>query len=70
MEEEYKPKKELKYKRLKIAIVFAIINVVIFIFGIQKGVDLSALGTGLSLINAPIYAFILGDSFRPSNKTR
>jgi len=70
MEEVSRPNKEIKYKRLKVAIIFAIINIGLLIYGIEKGVDPSTLGTGLSLVNAPIYAFILGDSFRPSNKNR
>jgi hypothetical protein len=29
--------------------------------------DLSDLGTGLALLNAPLYAYIIGQSIRPSS---
>jgi len=30
--------------------------------------DLTALGTGLSLLNIPIISYVLGDTMRPSDK--
>ncbi len=56
-----------KSKRLRFSIAVIIANFAIGIFGIIKGADLSALGTFLALSNTPLYAYILGDSFRPSN---
>tara|TARA_R110000824_G_scaffold252912_2_gene441753 strand:+ start:985 stop:1221 length:237 start_codon:yes stop_codon:yes gene_type:complete len=56
-----------KSKRFRITIAVLVANFAIFMYGIFKGADLSALGTGLSLLNAPLYAYILGESYRPSN---
>jgi hypothetical protein len=42
-------------------------NFAIFILGVIKGADLTSLGTGLALVNTPLYAYIWGDSYRPSN---
>ena len=56
-----------KSKRLRFSIAVIVANFVIGIIGIIKGADLTALGTFLALCNTPLYAYILGDSFRPSN---
>jgi hypothetical protein len=56
-----------KSKRLRFSIAVIIANFIIGFFGIIKGADLTALGTFLALSNTPLYAYILGDSFRPSN---
>jgi len=53
-------------KRLRITIAGLIANFVIGAFGIYFNADLAALGTFLALANSPLYVYILGDSFRPS----
>jgi hypothetical protein len=55
-------------KRLRFSIAVIVANFAIGIFGIVKGADLSALGTFLALSNTPLYAYILGDTFRASTK--
>ena len=57
-----------KSKRFRLTIIVLAANFAIFMYGIYKGADLSALGTGLSLLNTPLYAYILGESYRPSTK--
>jgi hypothetical protein len=57
-----------KSKRLKFTIFAVIVNFILAIYGINKGVDLTALGTFLALVNTPLYAYILGESFRPSKQ--
>ena len=56
-------------KRLKSAWIVLGLNMGLFAFGIYQGVDLTNLGTGLALMNAPVLVYILGESFRPSLKT-
>jgi len=55
-------------KRLKSAWIVLGLNMGLFAFGIYKGVDLTSLGTGLAMMNAPVLVYILGESFRPSLK--
>jgi hypothetical protein len=57
-----------KSKRLRFSIAMIVLNFVIGIYGIHKGADLSALGSFLALANSPLYAYILGDSLRPSKE--
>ena len=59
-----------KSKRFRLTILVLAMNFAIFVCGIYKGADLSSLGTGLSLLNAPLYAYILGETYRPSNKKK
>jgi len=59
-----------KSKRLHITIYALIANFLIFGLGIFMGTDLAALGTGLALINAPLYGYIFGETIRPSNKLK
>ena len=58
-----------KQSRLKTTLLCLLINFITVWFGIHKGTDLTALGTCLALINVPLYAYIFGDTVRPSNKT-
>ena len=55
-----------KSKRFRLTILVLAMNFAIFTYGIYSDSDLSSLGTGLSLLNAPLYAYILGESYRPS----
>ena len=57
-----------KNKRFKVTIAALITNFLIFGLGIFMKTDLAALGTGLALINAPLYGYIFGETVRPSNK--
>ena len=43
-----------KSKRFRLTIIVLAANFAIFMYGIYKGADLSALGTGLSLLNTPL----------------
>jgi len=56
-----------KSKRFRLTILVLAMNFAIFTYGIYSDADLSSLGTGLSLLNAPLYAYILGESYRPSS---
>lgn len=52
--------------RTKLTVMCLLLNYVIVMFGIWKGADLSDLGTGLALLNSPLYVYVLGQSIRPS----
>ena len=56
-----------KSKRLRFTIAIIVVNFLIGIYGISQGADLTELGTFLALSNTPLYVYILGDSYRPSN---
>lgn len=56
-----------KSKRLRFSIWVIVANFAIGALGILKSADLTALGTFLALSNTPLYAYILGDTFRASN---
>jgi hypothetical protein len=53
-------------KRLKFSICVIVANFIIGIIGMFLGADLTALGVFLSLSNAPLYVYILGESLRPT----
>ena len=57
-------------KRLKSAWIVLGLNMGLFAFGIYKGIDLTNLGTGLALMNAPVLVYLLGETFRPSIKNK
>ena len=57
-----------KSKRLHLTIYTLIANFIIFGFGISMGTDLASLGTGLALLNAPLYGYLFGETIRPSGK--
>jgi len=56
-----------KSKRLRFSIWVIVANFIIGAYGLYIGADLQALGVFLALSNAPLYAYVLGDSFRPSD---
>jgi len=60
----------LKSKRLRLAIVAFLVNTVLFAVGMKHATDLSDLGMGLMLVNGPLYAYVLGESYRPSLNTK
>lgn len=51
--------------RLRFSIWVIVANFILGIIGMVLGADLTALGVFLGLANAPLYAYILGRSFRP-----
>jgi len=53
--------------RLRFSVWVIIANYVIGIIGMLIGTDLTALGVFLGLSNTPLYAYILGRSFRGSS---
>ena len=44
-------------------------NFWLFYTGIHAGTDFISLGTGLALVNAPLVAYIAGETIRPSGTT-
>jgi len=54
-------------KRLRFSVIVIIVNFIIGAFGIYHNTDLQALGMFLAMSNAPLYAYVLGDTYRPSN---
>jgi hypothetical protein len=52
--------------RLRFSIGVIIANFVLGIVGMLLGADLTALGVFLGLANAPLYAYVLGESFAPT----
>ena len=57
-------------KRLRFSVAVIIANFVMGVFGIYYGADLGDLGMFLALSNTPLYVYILGDTFRPSNNKK
>ncbi len=57
-------------KRLRFSVAVIIANFVMGVFGIYYVADLGDLGMFLALSNTPLYVYILGDTYRPSRKTR
>ena len=55
-----------KNKRLKLTLIALACNFILFGIGIFKGTDLTALGAGLAMLNAPIYGYLWGETSRPS----
>jgi len=52
--------------RLKFSIAVIVANFILGIIGMILGADLTALGVFLSLSNAPLYVYVLGESLRPT----
>jgi hypothetical protein len=52
--------------RLKFSICVIIANFLMGVIGILLGTDLTALGVFLAMANAPLYAYVLGQSFSPT----
>jgi len=57
-----------KSKRLSSSSIVLAANFAIFLYGIYKGADLQGLGTGLAMLNAPLYMYLWGETSRPSSK--
>jgi len=52
--------------RAKLTILCLATNYLIVVVGLFLKSDISDLGTGLALLNSPLYIYILGQSIRPS----
>jgi hypothetical protein len=55
-----------KKTRLKLTICSLIANFIIVVIGLLHEASITDLGTGLALLNAPLYAFLLAETIRPS----
>lgn len=55
-----------KSKRFKITLLALLANFLIMVLGMILKSDLVELGTGLVMINAPLYGYIWGETSRPS----
>jgi len=55
-----------KHKRLKVTSIGLTCNFILFGIGIFKSVDLTGLGAGLAMLNAPLYGYLWGETSRPS----
>jgi hypothetical protein len=55
-------------KRLWITLAAFAVDAYLFHLGIQKSVDLLSLGTGITILNAPIMAYLGVESWKPSKK--
>jgi len=53
-------------KRLKFSITIIAINFLFGVYGIHAKIDLTDLGTFLAMVNTPLYAYIFGETYRPS----
>lgn len=53
-------------KRLVFTVIVVFTNFVVFTVGLIYGADPMGVGSGLAMMNAPLYAWVLGESFRPS----
>lgn len=59
----------IKSTRFWFAIIAFFVNVGVFCFGIFNGIDPTSLGTGLALVNTPLYGYIFGRTVRPGLPT-
>jgi len=59
---------KFKSKRLNTSTIVLACNFLIFVYGISQGSDLQNLGTGLAMLNAPLYVYLWGETSRPSGK--
>lgn len=55
-----------KSKRLRVTLIALTCNFILFGLGIYMGADLTALGAGLAMLNAPLYGYLWGETSRPS----
>ncbi len=58
--------KKIQSKRLKMVLFCILLNVFICLYAISKSVDIEKLGMFIAFSNAPLYAYVAGESFRPS----
>jgi len=55
-----------KKSRAKLTICCLIANFTMVIIGLLHEANITDLGTGLALLNSPLYVYILAESLRPS----
>jgi hypothetical protein len=53
-------------KRNKAMKIVLLLNFATFWIGMFKGIDLTQLGVGLAAINTPVFAYMWGETNRPS----
>jgi len=58
--------KVTKSTRFWFAIIAFFVNSIVFCLGLYFTLDPIALGTGLALINTPVYGYIFGRTVRPA----
>jgi len=56
--------------RLRFSVWVIIANFILGVIGMALGADLTALGVFLAMSNAPLYAYVLGRSFRAATVPR
>jgi hypothetical protein len=56
-----------KSKRFRFSLVVIAVNFLLGGMGMYLKADLVQLGTFLVMSNSPLYVYILGESYRPSN---
>lgn len=56
----------LQSKRFRITMCVLVANFILFGIGIFKGTDLISIGTGLAMLNTPLYGYLWGETNRPS----
>ena len=56
-------------KRLKFCIAVLSLNFISFWLGMYFKADLTELGVGLAALNAPLYVYVLGETFRASKQS-
>ena len=55
-----------KSKRFWFAFIVFLVDMVAFVLGVKWGSDPIALGTGITMISAPLFVYIIGETVRPS----
>jgi len=55
-----------KSKRFWFSMIVFAICITAFILGVKWGSDPIALGTGITMLSAPLLGYLLGETFRPS----
>tara|TARA_R100000995_G_scaffold66643_2_gene35404 strand:- start:4338 stop:4571 length:234 start_codon:yes stop_codon:yes gene_type:complete len=62
------PKKLTKSKRFWFSVFAFIVNALMFSILVIKDNDPVSVGTGLSMLNTPVYVYVFGESWKPSSK--
>jgi hypothetical protein len=58
----------MKSKRFIFTIVALLLNFILYSYAMYRDMDVVAVGTGLALLNAPLYGYITGETLRKSEK--
>ena len=60
----------MKSKRFILSITALLINFILFSIAMYMKLDLTSVGTGLSLLNAPLYGYLFAETKRESSLTK